>query len=456
MKMEIQYRQDINHNYMILSKNENTKAPLAEKMLLHNNIPGLLRLTVQHLNGKAYYFYDIRSRQALNILFEGRSMSFTEIRKLLSGLVKAADRMSDYLLRSTDILVRPRCIFWNLETQEPVFCCYPEAGDTYIDGYMELAQFIIDSADKQDEDAVKLAYDYFNQVCDGIYSPENILKRCASKEEEHSEAEEDYEEPLPPESLWDDDEDLDTKDRGDGILFEEENCEKSSKFMPVILYIAASAAVITVLLLFFAPGLPGALGLKGVNPVSIGGVAAAVLAASIVGIVYMKGQRKRENEKADDNFAAFHGEKSVEKDQDFIEQAEYTALGERRTAIETSGETVLLSDDVSANPLAGRKIKTDAARLTGNINGREERFEINKSPFTIGKMAGTADAVIADRRVSRIHAAIRKNGGKYFLSDLNSTNGTCLNDRRLEQNEEAALEDGDLIKIANVMLQFSR
>ena len=41
--MEIKYRQDINHNYMILKKSENTKAPLAEKMLLHNNIPGLLR-----------------------------------------------------------------------------------------------------------------------------------------------------------------------------------------------------------------------------------------------------------------------------------------------------------------------------------------------------------------------------------------------------------------------------
>ena len=114
----------------------------------------------------------------------------------------------------------------------------------------------------------------------------------------------------------------------------------------------------------------------------------------------------------------------------------------------------MLSDYISGNSLAGRKIKTEAARLTGNINGREARFDIDKSPFTIGKMAGKADAVIADRRVSRIHAAIRKNGGKYFLSDLNSTNGTCLNDRRLEQDEAAALEDGDIIKIANVMLQF--
>ena len=450
--MEIKYRQDINHNYMILSKNSNMKAPLAEKMLLHNNIPGLLRLSVQHLNGKAYYFYDIRSRQALSVLFEGRSMSFSEIRNLLSGLVKAADKMSDYLLRSTDILVKPQCIFWNLETQEPVFCCYPEAGEIYIEAYMELAQFIIDSADKEDEAAVKLAYDYFNQVCDGIYSPESIIKRSIPKEEAVSEGAEDYEDPLPPESIWDDEEEFGIHTQEGGIFSEKEEGRDKRKIVPLILYITASLAVVIVVLLFLFPELSG---LRGVSPVSIGGAAAAVFAAATVGIVYIKRRKKEEGKKEEDDTDILCDRKTADPAQDIIEQAEYTALDERKSAIENSGETVLLSDYVSVNSLAGRKIRTDVAKLTGNINGREEKFEICKSPFTIGKMAGKADAVIADRRVSRIHAAIRKNGGKYFISDLNSTNGTCLNDRRLEQDEAAALEDGDIIKIANVMLQFS-
>lgn len=456
--MEIKYRQDINHNYMILGKNENVKAPLAEKMLLHNNIPGLLRMSVQHLNGKAYYFYDIRSRQSLNVLFEGRSMSFSEIRSLLSGLVKVADKLSDYLLRSTDILVKPQCIFWNLETQEPVFCCYPEAGDTYTEAYLELAQFIIDSTDKEDEDATKLAYDYFNQVCDGIYSPENILKRSMPREEEASVSIETYDEPLPPGSLWDDDEDSEVRPGDEGFFSENserEDKQKKHDSSQLILYIIAALAVVTILAVFLQPGLPGLVGLKGVKPVSIGGVAAAVFAAAIVGLVYIKRRDKGKNEEAEADLDNCYERKGVDAAHDVIEQAEFSALDERKTAIENSGETVLLSDYFSADSLAGRKIRTEAARLTGNINGREAKFEIDKSPFTIGKMAGKADAVIADRRVSRIHAAIRKNGGKYFISDLNSTNGTCLNDRRLEQDEAAALEDGDIIKIANVMLQFS-
>ena len=450
--MDIKYRQDINHNYMILDKSGNTKAPLAEKMLLHNNIPGFLKLSVQHLNGKAYYLYDIRSRQALNVLFEGKSMSYSELRSLLNGLVKAADRMSDYLLRTTDILVRPQCIFWNLETGEPVFCCYPEAGDTYTEAYMELAQFIIDSADKEDENAVKLAYDYFNQVCDGIYSPENIIKRSISMEEEEKEEEKDYEDPLPPESLWENEEDFSAGSEGTGIFQEEDDSSAGKIKTPVLLCIAAGVAVIAALVLALKTGIVKLPGIPDRSLVSIAGAAALILSVAIVGIIYMKKRPKKEDGEEEAEVYFEKADRDLRRDE--IEQAEYLAQDERRSLIENSGETVLLSDYVPQSSLAGRRIKTDIAMLTGNINGREEKYVIDKSPFTIGKMAGKADAVIADRRVSRIHASIRKNGERYFISDLNSTNGTCLNDRRLEQDEAAALEDGDIIKFANVMLRF--
>lgn len=454
--MEIKYRQDINHNYMILNKSEDTRTPLAEKMLLHNNIPGLLHLSVQHLNGNSFYFYDIRSRQSLSILFEGRRMSYNELKNLLSGLVKTADRMSDYLLKTTDILVKPQCIFWNLETNEPVFCCYPEAEDLYTESYMELAQFIIDCVDKEDEDAVQLAYDYFNQVCDGIYSPENVIKRCTPIEEPVLGVEDNYEEALPKESLWEDEEEFTGEDplnKKENYFDEEDEKEGSGK--PFILYAIALAAILLAAGLLMKPSLLESVGISGKYVPVFGGVCAIIFASAIVGIIYIKRRGKGKYKDNTGDYEKFYDGMEEDLGQDEVEQAEYTAVRDRLEMLENSKETVLLSDYVQPSPGMGRKIRTEAARLTGNINGIEESFAIDKSPFTIGKMAGKADAVIADRRVSRIHAAIRKDGGRYFLSDLNSTNGTCLNDRRLEQDEAAALEDGDIIKFANIMLKFS-
>ena len=72
----------------------------------------------------------------------------------------------------------------------------------------------------------------------------------------------------------------------------------------------------------------------------------------------------------------------------------------------------------------------------------------------IGKMRNKADGVISDSKVSRIHACIREDKGRYYLSDLNSTNGTCINDRKLSHNETAELSDGDTVRFAGISMTF--
>lgn len=52
---------------------------------------------------------------------------------------------------------------------------------------------------------------------------------------------------------------------------------------------------------------------------------------------------------------------------------------------------------------------------------------------------------IPDDQVSRLHAQIELTPDGYLLTDLGSTNGTYLNDKRLEQ--PALLHDGDSIAI---------
>ena len=61
------------------------------------------------------------------------------------------------------------------------------------------------------------------------------------------------------------------------------------------------------------------------------------------------------------------------------------------------------------------------------------------------------DLVLDDRRVSRKHAEIRLRLGRYTLYDLQSTNGTYVNGRRVA---EKVLDDGDKISLGGVELIF--
>lgn len=62
------------------------------------------------------------------------------------------------------------------------------------------------------------------------------------------------------------------------------------------------------------------------------------------------------------------------------------------------------------------------------------------------------EIVILDKRSSREHAVIRREGRKVLLEDLGSTNGTYLNGERLLQVVQ--LRDGDQIKVGDVAFVF--
>jgi len=68
----------------------------------------------------------------------------------------------------------------------------------------------------------------------------------------------------------------------------------------------------------------------------------------------------------------------------------------------------------------------------------------------IGRLA-TSDLVLDHPEVSRRHALIRQVDEKYLLEDLDSSNGTYLNDKPVKQAE---LHNGDLIQISKFLLLF--
>ena len=85
----------------------------------------------------------------------------------------------------------------------------------------------------------------------------------------------------------------------------------------------------------------------------------------------------------------------------------------------------------------------------GGGNG-EQDFMISHTPFRIGSKAGKNDAVLHSGVVSRCHAKIIKENDVYYLVDLNSRNGTYINDRLLPYHEAAPLKPMDMISFADV------
>lgn len=71
--------------------------------------------------------------------------------------------------------------------------------------------------------------------------------------------------------------------------------------------------------------------------------------------------------------------------------------------------------------------------------------------ITIGR-SEAADLSIGDQFVSHMHARILRRGAYHFVEDLGSTNGTFLNDRRVES--DAQLKVHDALRIGQTTLRY--
>jgi hypothetical protein len=85
-------------------------------------------------------------------------------------------------------------------------------------------------------------------------------------------------------------------------------------------------------------------------------------------------------------------------------------------------------------------------------NKPSHTYPLAKDHVVIGRLA-ESDVVVSDPAASRRHAEIRRQNGKYVISDLGSTNGTKVNEASIG---ERALEEGDRISIGRTILEFRR
>lgn len=108
------------------------------------------------------------------------------------------------------------------------------------------------------------------------------------------------------------------------------------------------------------------------------------------------------------------------------------------------GETVVLSAGTVSGP----------ASLVSKEPGELATIYLNEDLTVIGKLETACDAVISLPTVSRIHAKIRKKEENYFLSDMNSRNGTSVNGRLLRPDEEYQLEPEDEVDFAQARYIF--
>jgi hypothetical protein len=86
--------------------------------------------------------------------------------------------------------------------------------------------------------------------------------------------------------------------------------------------------------------------------------------------------------------------------------------------------------------------------LNGQHKGEDFRLRVGKN--VLGT-AADCDIVLTDKKISRKHATVRYEGGEFQIADLDSSNGTFVNDEKVQKHD---LIDNDIIKLGDIEFEF--
>lgn len=83
-------------------------------------------------------------------------------------------------------------------------------------------------------------------------------------------------------------------------------------------------------------------------------------------------------------------------------------------------------------------------------------FEIASSVVTIGRLPEKADIVVPVATVSGVHARIEKKDGVLLVTDLDSTNGTFIGEKRLKPGVASPISSGSYLTFGDTNLAIFR
>lgn len=373
--MQTEFVRSLNCNYERILLDEKPEEKRYQYCILsRGGIKGLLFCSLRYINGAAYLYYDISSKQNLKQLYGTRSIPRAWVRDFLWSLRQVRQELERFLLDAGNLLFFPGEIFQDLESNVFSFVYMPyHQGEN---GFRQLLEFWVEHIDYNDDALVECVYHMFEEYEKNgdIYLQRRLFEDAERLNDPGPEQPEKKTQCV-----------ADTEPAGEKIREPEacscrEEAEEPRKH-------------------FFA-------------------------------IFENKKKKSRDRE---EDYRPEAGEPAVCR-----------AVAEDVEFGEEYGRTVYMEEEVEIRERP-RELRTPAGKVLAVLD---------RPSVTLGRRKGEADLVVENISVSRLHARITEENKKYYIEDLNSTNGTFKNGLRLQPYEKRELEEGDEIQVGRVAMTF--
>lgn len=408
---EIIYERNLTGSFMKIPIG--IKAGLDEQIMLRRKLPGALSVEKAYMDGNGQYWYNISGKQSLDTYCRMKEIGIAFIERLIVSICSEMEILEWNLIQTSCLMLDPELVFITNCNGEFIFTIYPANSGGVEKEFQQLMEYLLTRVDHKDAIAVKTAYGIYEKTLQDGYSLPDIRDSIMEAKRSVS----------MPDSLEKEENNIE-KDTGIEVIVPERRQHGKKDYI----------------------------------------------------------EQKAEKRKEKKNKEKTRKEKVQGKDwwksirkiltewgilesddkseiQNHSKKADTKPPAKKRR--EPEAEVVYPEEEMYVAPepvfrptvcLSSYQSKPRGVLMyQGSDQLADIRIEAGMSCVGYGK---EADIQIQRDTISQLHARIDREEDTYYIEDLNSTNGTFVNDEPLAYKERRKLNSNDIVRFADVRYRF--
>lgn len=430
MERIVKYERNLTGSYMLAEAGEES---FDEKLIMRKKLPGILEMKRCSVDGSGQFWYTITGKQSLDTLYGIRKASLEELKDLILQICIQLEVLENNLISADCLVLNPQLVFMDNQTRKIYFMLDPEEKIPVAERFRELMEYLLTQMDHSNQKSVKDFYELYQISLNEGYSIADIRRTLQKPDTEKGQIQGQNEreqiqksytdmdtEHLTSEAFnWQDISDWEPENNTTGKKKkldkkEEKERKKEEKRKQKEL---------------------------------------------------KKEQKLRDKNAEDDKkTGGFVGwirrMKNSGRDKTITEGSQMGEYGFDPEEMFSSYYAAVQSEEDDDDELQDETRLVNIADLHPEgiflYEGNEgyESLQIRDGEMVFGK-GKDADLRVNRNTISKYHARITKDPeGNYYLEDLNSTNGTYINEKIVNYREKAPLKINDVIRFADLKYRF--
>lgn len=383
-----------------------SNAGVDERLILRRKLSGVLPMEKAYIDGGGQYWYNISGKQSLDTYCRMKEISMEFVEQLIVSICGLMERLEWNLINTQCLMLDPELIFVNHTSRELLFTLYPGGNQPIEQEFQMMMEYLIKKLDHKDTQAVRTVYRIYEQTLESGYQIADIRsllirEKNAAEETTVRESFSVGRSKTPAEPCCD----VHTSDNQPGKSRKGDHRQKN---------------------IFHQEGADGIW---------------AKIKEKLVEWGIIQRIEPVGKEKAGNRFKKSQKSLCTEPRQEIIYPDDIMEMEQEPVPV--------IHPTVCLTGLNGQA--SGELRYMGSENYAD--IQLKSGSTRIGH-GNDADVNIDRETVSQLHARIYKEEDDFYIEDLNSTNGTFVNEKPLAYKEQKKLSCNDIVQFADIRYRF--